>query len=223
MFLGFIVFFMYGLVFPWFITYFITLFLFDVSPGVSFVTTAKNTIKNKSLTIGVFTALGIATSDAISSVVGFFFCSALTKYDKAFKIIQLLGMVYLLFVGAKMFFSKAEELTMDKATLSKTKKDAYKSGFFYTASNFSIAIVITSVISQFYKYVNSWYGYTGLLITVPVVSFLTFFLIACCCYYLKIWKIFGKYGWVLDKIAGCVLVFLALCNVKDILKGLGIV
>ena len=59
---------------PWFITYFITLFIFDISPGVTFVMTCKNTIKNKSFLMGVFTALGAATSDGISAIIGFFFC-----------------------------------------------------------------------------------------------------------------------------------------------------
>ena len=35
----------------------ITLFLFDIAPGISFIAVAKNTIKSKSYKTGIFTAL----------------------------------------------------------------------------------------------------------------------------------------------------------------------
>ena len=41
--------FMTDLNFSWYLIYLMTLFLFDISPGVTFVTTANNTIKNRSL------------------------------------------------------------------------------------------------------------------------------------------------------------------------------
>lgn len=209
---------MSNLVLPWFITYVITLFVFDVSPGVSFVMTAKNTIKNKSLAIGCFTALGVATSDALSAIIGFFFCSALEKYASVFKIAQLCGMAILFYIGANMLTAKQKELSLEEVGLSVNKKEAYKSGFVVTVTNIGIATVIVSVISQFYKYIDSGIGYFILLITVPIVSFLTFCLIACGCYFLKLWKVFGKYAWLLDKIAGIVLIALAVLNVIEILK-----
>ena len=71
--------------FSWYFVYLLTLFLFDISPGVTFVTTANNTIKNRSLLSGVFTALGAGTSDGISALIGFFFCATLEKYTNIFK------------------------------------------------------------------------------------------------------------------------------------------
>ncbi len=180
--------------------------------------TAKNTIKNKSLAIGLFTALGVASSDALSAIIGFFFCSTLEKYTLAFKIAQLCGMAILLYIGVKMLASKSESLLLEKAELSVNKIEAYKSGFVVTVTNVGIATVIISVISQFYKYVDGGIGYFALLITIPVVSFMTFFMIACGCYFLKLWKIFGKYAWILDKIAGVILIVLAILNIIDIIK-----
>ena len=201
---------------PWWVFYIITLFMFDISPGVSFVTVAKNTIKNKSLTIGLFTALGIATSDGISAIVGFFFCKTLNYYGKIFMYVQALGMCYLLYVGMKMMAAKPTVMKLE-GSLSKAKFEAFKTGFLYTFSNFGIATIIITVISQFYNHVGTWKGYAGLLATVPAVSFATFAMIACACYFLKLWWLFSKYSGALDKIAGFVIICLAGTNLKSIL------
>ncbi len=205
----------------WFLVYIVTLFLFDVSPGVSFFITAKNTIKNKSLKLGFFTALGIATSDGVSAIIGFFFCSLLNTHQVAFRYAQLVGMSYLLYVGIKMMTTKKDEVLLeDVPNASSQALEAYKSGFLYTCSNFGIATVIISVISQFYGYISSWYGYLMLLVCVPVISFFTFALIACSCYWLRLWWLFGKYTGLIDKVCGFVIILLAITNVKSILSGL---
>ena len=126
-------------------------------------------------------------------------------------------MSYLLFVGSKMLFLKSSQLSMEQVNTSKNKFEAYKSGFLITICNIGIATVIISVISQFYKYVNTGIGYFGILITIPVVSFFTFALIAVCVYCLKLWKIFEKYNWLIDKTAGVVLIALRVLNIIEIL------
>ena len=203
---------------PWIITYLITLFVFDISPGVSFVLTAKNTIKNKSLKIGLFTALGVASSDGLTALIGFFFCTALNTHKTLFAYAQCLGVCYLLYVGMKMLASKTERLSLDTGiSMSKQKWEAYKSGFLCTFSNIGVAVVIVSVMSQFYDNVSAWYGYAGLLVLVPCISFLSFAMVACGCYFLKLWWLFSKYAGLLDKIAGIVIILLATSNIKEIL------
>ena len=80
--------------------------------------------------------------------------------------------------------------------------------------------MIVSVMSQFYDNVSHWYGYFGILLMVPVVSFVSFALIACGCYFLKLWWLFSKYAGLLDKIAGFVIIILASTGVKEILASL---
>ena len=207
------------IILPWFFVYLATLFLFDVSPGVSFVITAKNTIKNQSLKMGLLTALGVATSDAISAIIGFFFCSILNAHKTAFQYAQMLGMAYLLYVGIKMVATKKEVQTLEDApSTARQAFDAYKSGFLYTFSNIGVATVIISVISQFYGYISGWYGYLGLLVCVPLVSFFSFALIACSCYFLKLWWLFSKHAGLLDRVAGFVIILLAVTNIKSILS-----
>ena len=210
--------FMTDLNFSWYLIYLMTLFLFDISPGVTFVTTANNTIKNRSLLSGIFTALGAGTSDAISALIGFFFCTTLEKYETIFKGAQLVGMGVLFYFAIRMLLSKPKEYSIDGAKQSRTNWLSYKSGFLITFTNIGIATVIISVISQFYKYVDSGAGYCLLLFSVPVMSFLSFFIVACGVYFLKLWKLFGKYAWVVDKIAGAVLIFFGVMNVIEILN-----
>jgi len=207
-----------NIVIPWFIVYITTLFLFDVSPGVSFVITAKNTIKNKSLMIGLFTALGVATSDCLSALIGFFCCALLDQYKLIFQYAQMVGMSYLLYVGIRMMTAKQKEYKLEDApSTSKYKLDAFKSGFLYTFSNIGIATVIITVISQFYQYVDGNVARFGLVMVVPVISFLTFALIAVCCYFLKLWWLFGKKAYMMDRIAGFIIIILATTNMKAIL------
>ena len=203
--------------FYWYFVYLITLFLFDISPGVTFVTTANNTIKNRSLLSGTFTSIGAATSDAISALIGFFFCATLEKYTTIFKGAQLIGMVVLFYFALRMLLSKPKEFSIEDVKKKKTNLLSFKSGFLITFTNIGIATVIISVISQFYKYVDSVAGYCLLLLTVPIMSFISFFIVAFCVYFLKLWKLFGKYAWVVDKIAGAVLVFFGVMNVIEIL------
>ena len=206
---------------PWVLAYFFTLLVFDLSPGVSFVLTAKNTIKNKSLKIGLFTAFGVASSDGLTALIGFFFCTALQTHKTLFAYAQCLGVCYLLYVGMKMLASKGEKLSLEGGiSMSKQKWEAYKSGFLCTFSNIGVAVVIVSVMSQFYDNVSHWYGYFGILLMVPVVSFVSFALIACGCYFLKLWWLFSKYAGLLDKIAGFVIIILASTGVKEILASL---
>ena len=202
----------------WFLVYILTLFLFDISPGVSFVITAKNTIKNKSLKLGLFTALGVASSDGVSALIGFFCCALLNKHHLLFQYAQMVGMSYLLYVGIKMMTTKQKEYTFEDApSTSRDKLDAYKSGFLYTFSNIGVATVIITVISQFYQYVNSGSARFGLIMIVPVISFATFALIAFCCYFLKLWWLFGKKAYMMDRISGFIIIILATTNIKSIL------
>ena len=209
---------MSNLSFSWYFVYLFTLFLFDISPGVTFVTTANNTIKNRSLLSGTFTALGAATSDGISALIGFFFCATLERYTTFFKCAQLIGMVILFYFALCMILSKPKEFSIENVKQSKTNWLSYKSGFLITFTNVGIATVIISVISQFYKYVDGSFGYCLLLFTVPVMSFISFFIIAFCIYFFKLWKLFGKYAWIVDKIAGVVLIFFGIMNVIEILN-----
>ena len=171
--------------------------------------------------VGLFTALGVASSDGLTALIGFFFCTALQTHKTLFAYAQCLGVCYLLYVGMKMLASKGEKLSLEGGiSMSKQKWEACKSGFLCTFSNIGVAVVIVSVMSQFYDNVSHWYGYFGILLMVPVVSFVSFALIACGCYFLKLWWLFSKYAGLLDKIAGFVIIILASTGVKEILASL---
>ena len=205
--------------YSWYFTYLLTLFLFDISPGVSFVATANNTIKNRSLISGTFTALGIATSDGISAIIGFFFCSVLDNHAAAFKVARLMGMMILFYFAFRMLLASPKQFSIENQDQSKTNWLSYKSGFLLTFSNIGIATIIISVISQFYQHINGVLEYSLLLLTIPAVSFLSFFTVACCVFCLKLWKLFSHYAWIIDKIAGFILIWFGVLGVIDIIHG----
>ena len=201
----------------WYIAYILTLFSFNLCPGVSFVATIKNTIENKSFKVGMFTAMGVATADLLAGVLGYFFCATLEMHKMAFKYARMIGMMYLLYIGIKMMSSKRKTLSTSERSLSSSCLDAYKSGFLYNFSNIGMITITISVVSQYYKYITAWYGYVNLIITVPMVSFSYFTTIAFLCNYLNLWKFFEKRISIFDKVAGFVIILLASTNIKSIL------
>jgi len=201
----------------WFVVYITILLLYNISPSVSFVITARNTVKNKSFKIGISTSLGAATANCLFAVIGFLFCYTLNKNKVMFQYYQILGMSYLLYTGIKMLTTKIEtNFTKNTQLISIKTFEAYKDGFFYTSSNISIAITIISLISQFYHYIDRWYLHLIFLFCVPCISFLSSIIVVCC-YFLKLWWLYSKYATLIDKIVGFAIILLATTNVKSIL------
>lgn len=201
----------------WFFVYVTILLLYNVSPSVSFVITARNTVKSKSFKIGISTSLGVATANCLFAVIGFLFCYTLNKNKVMFQYYQILGMSYLLYTGIKMLTTKIEtNFTKNTQLISIKTFEAYKDGFFYTSSSISIAITIISLISQFYHYIDRWYLHLIFLFCVPCISFLSSIIVVCC-YFLKLSWLYSKYATLIDKIVGFVIILLATTNVKSIL------
>ena len=205
----------------WFAVYIIMLFLFKMLPSISFLITAKNTIENKSLKIGFFTALGIATSDCLFTVVSLFLCFILSLNQIVFQYVQIIGMSYLLYFGIKTMLTMKETcLFSDVPSASRQVTDAYKSGFLYTFSNLGTAIIITSIISQFYNYADKWSLYLLLFFCVPAISLLTSMFISFSCYYLKLWWFFSRYSGMIERVIGFTIILLSITNIRSILGGI---
>ena len=196
----------------------ITLFSFNIVPGVSFIATIKNTIEQKSFKAGLFTAMGIATADFVVAILGYFFCATLELHQTAFKYTRMVGMMYLLYIGVKIMTSKRKNLATNNVSLSNGLFDAYKSGFLYNFSNIGMITITIGIVSQYYKYVSHWYGYFNLVLTIPIVSFSYFTCIAFLCNRFNLWKLFDKHVAIFDKVAGFVIILLASTNMKSILS-----
>ena len=179
----------------WYLTYILTLFSFNIVPGVSFIATIKNTIEQKSFKAGLCTAIGVATADFI-----------------------MIGMMYLLYIGVKIMTSKRTSLADNKISTSSNLLEAYKSGFLYNFSNIGMITITIGIVSQYYKYVSHWYGYFNLILTIPLVSCSYFTCIAFLCYRFNLWKFFDKHVAIFDKVAGFIIIFLASTNMKSILS-----
>lgn len=209
-----------NIVLSWFSVYIVMLFLFRLLPSVSFLITAKNTIENKSLKIGIFTTLGIATSDCLFAIISFFLCFILSLNKIVFQYGQIIGMSYLLYFGIKTMLTKKETCSLsDVSGISRQITDAYKSGFLYTFSNLSDVIIIMSIISQFYNYANNWSLYLLLFFCVPVISFLTSMFISFSCYHFKLWWFFSGYSGMIERVVGFIIILLSITNIRSILSG----
>ena len=202
----------------WYLTYILTLFSFNIVPGVSFIATIKNTIEQKSFKAGLCTAIGVATADFIAAILGYFFCATLELHQTAFQYARMVGMMYLLYIGIKIMTSKRTSLADNKISTSSNLLEAYKSGFLYNFSNIGMITITIGIVSQYYKYVSHWYGYFNLVLTIPIVSFSYFTCIAFLCYRFNLWKFFDKHVAIFDKVAGFIIIFLASTNMKSILS-----
>jgi threonine/homoserine/homoserine lactone efflux protein len=151
-----------------FLEYFVVMYIFMLSPGPSMALTSRNAAK-----FGVkgvhFTVLGIVTSITFLtslSVLGI--ATIINLYPKAFKIVKLIGSLYIIYLGVKicvMSFRKNEgDLNANVAKISPLKQ--YLTGLSTDLANPMSIVGITSMILGFVKANDS--GLTKLL-----YSFLT--------------------------------------------------
>ena len=130
-----------------------------------------------------------------------------------------MGMMILFYFAFRMLLASPKQFSIENQDQSKTNWLSYKSGFLLTFSNIGIATIIISVISQFYQHIDGVLEYSLLLLTIPAISFLSFFTVACCVFCLKLWKLFSHYAWIIDKIAGFILIWFGVLGVIDIIHG----
>ncbi len=209
----------YDIASHWFIVYSLFTTAFVVTTSLSSVMICKNTINNKSISIGLFTVVGIMISNGLSSMIGFSVCSFFARYNQLFKYIQLIGTSYLLYVGVKMMTSKIESDLFDRDYgLSYDKIDAIKNGFLYTFSDIYRTIIIVAIVSQFYKVASRWYEYLYLLSTIPIISFVVFSVLAFGCRFSRLWYVLKKYAESINKVIGFAIVILVATNIRNVLK-----
>ena len=145
--------------------YLITLFLFDIAPGISFIAVAKNTIKSKSYKTGIFTALGVAISDLLSGILAFIgFGLILTLNKELFFYIRIISFVYIIYLAISLINTKSNIINNKEIQNIKYQKNqiitninAIKTGFILTFLNTSVILSIGSIIFQFIKVEYSLY------------------------------------------------------------------
>ncbi|MEZ4815073.1 MAG: LysE family translocator [Bdellovibrionota bacterium] len=123
-----------------------------ISPGPDFVLVTRNSVLFSSR-IGVWTALGVTSGNAIHILYAVFLTSLLgAQNERVLHILQLLGALYLAWLGVRCLISKPKELYTDEAQRKYgriTHWGAFRSGFLSTLLNAKAAIYFMSVSLQF--------------------------------------------------------------------------
>lgn len=130
------------------LSFIITCIVFDLYPGASFFIVALNGVQYL-FSISVFTAIGVALNDGLSSLFSLILFSFI-KDEKIITIIQIFSLLYLFFQSVKTIFLKEDTLRNKKISQSeKTRFSCFKDGFLISFLNPHIAIGNTAILTQF--------------------------------------------------------------------------
>ncbi|MEN9782351.1 MAG: LysE type translocator [Pseudomonadota bacterium] len=200
--------------------YALTLFAFDLSPGLSFAIVARNVILSKSLKIGLFAALGVACSDGMSGLLVMIGFSVLLSANQGFfLLLQTLGLVYLMKLSVQMFFAKPVFVDMQNNSQI-TTKSAFIDGFVFTFSNVGVFIPLSAILSQFITINVSIWHKIIMFLMIPAISFISFALIAFAFSIPVLQKLLTKRNDILDKMSSICLFILVLMRISPVLASL---
>jgi len=123
-----------------------------ISPGPDFLVVSKNSLMH-SRKAGMYTALGIGVAILIHvayTLVGIGFI--ISQSIVLFSIIKLLGAMYLIYLGARLLFAKAQESRqtfVSAPSENKTSLQAFREGFLTNVLNPKATVFFVSIFSQF--------------------------------------------------------------------------
>lgn len=99
---------------------------------------------------GVASALGISTGSLVHTFAAAFGLSALLAASaSAFLTIKLVGAAYLVYLGARMFFSRSSAVTIPAAFSSSGFWAVYRQGLFTNVLNPKVALFFLAFMPQF--------------------------------------------------------------------------
>lgn len=124
--------------------------LLNITPGADMLYILSNTVQ-KGFKAGVIATLGICIGclfHVFLAVVGL--SALLQSSETAFMIVKYIGVVYLVYLGASMIFSKNKKMKIEKLTNeSKNLKKVFNSGVLINIFNPKIAIFFITFLPQF--------------------------------------------------------------------------
>lgn len=202
--------------------YLSVLFFFDIAPGMSFAIVAKNTM-SQTLKIGLITALGVAISDGLSAILAMLGIGTMLSLNPKLMLhLEWLSIFALLYYSVKMIISDKTENAEDsiKTTQDKTKTpqmQALSDGFLYTFLNPAVIISIASILTQYNTITTTLPLKSLWTISVPIVSFFSFSLIAVVFNFKPLRPFIRKNEKYITKISGFCIFFLILSRASSIL------
>ena len=193
------------------------------SPGPDFFLEIRNTLQY-SRKIGIYTGLGFALGNIVHISYSIFGVQYLKNNDYIMNIVQLLGAIYIIYIGlqaigiigAKLKVEKNEDVETSKAEI--TVFEAVKMGIITNLLNAKAALYFISIFTVMIPTSTPNSVVFGIGLVMIVITFIWFSLVAYFFTKPKVKSIYLKQEKMINKILGLVLIFFGL----KLIWGLGV-
>jgi threonine/homoserine/homoserine lactone efflux protein len=193
------------------------------SPGPDFFLEIRNTLQY-SRKIGIYTSLGFALGNIVHISYSIFGVQYLKNNDYIMNIVQLLGAIYIIYIGlqaigiigAKLKVEKNEDVENSNAEI--TVFEAVKMGIITNLLNAKAALYFISIFTVMIPTSTPSSVVFGIGLVMIVITFIWFSLVAYFFTKPKVKSIYLKQEKMINKILGLVLIFFGL----KLIWGLGV-
>ncbi len=136
----------------------------------------------------------------------------LTANELLFQLIQIIGILFLLYLGFQFIFKKNEEI--DKIKEQKSI-NSFLQGFLIAIFNPKILIWFSAVFSQFVKIDASFYSHSILVVTASVIDGIWYIIVSLVVTSYGMNDFFQKRQGIMQKISGLILVLIGILLIVD--------
>ena len=136
----------------------------------------------------------------------------LTANELLFQLIQIIGILFLLYLGFQFIFKKNEEI--DKIKEQKGI-NSFLQGFLIAIFNPKILIWFSAVFSQFVKIDASFYSHSILVVTASVIDGIWYIIVSLVVTSYGMNDFFQKRQGIIQKISGFILVLIGILLIVD--------
>ena len=183
-----------------------------MSPGPSLALVIRNSITVNQFA-GFMTAIGHGLGICVYAIFAVAGLSIiLTTNELLFQLIQIIGILFLLFLGLQFIFSKKKE--SDKFNEQKSI-NSFIQGFSIAIFNPKILIWFSAVFSQFVKIDASFFSHSILVITASIIDGMWYIFVALIVTSYEMNNFFQKRQDIIQKISGCILVLIGILLTID--------
>ena len=183
-----------------------------MSPGPSLSLIIRNSITINRFA-GFMTAVGHGLGMGVYAVFAVTGLSIILMANELlFQLIQIIGILFLLFLGLQFIFSKKKE--SDKFNEQKSI-NSFIQGFSIAIFNPKILIWFSAVFSQFVKIDASFFSHSILVITASIIDGMWYIFVALIVTSYEMNNFFQKRQDILQKISGCILVLIGILLIID--------
>ena len=183
-----------------------------MSPGPSLALIIRNSIKINRFA-GLMTAIGHGLGMgvyAVFAVTGLIII--LTTNEFLFQIIQIIGILFLLFIGIQFLFQKDQEIE----NINDQKNfNSFLQGFSIAILNPKILIWFSAVFSQFVKIDATFFSHSVLVITASFIDGIWYIIVSIIVTSYGMGDFFHRRKNIIQKISGIVLVLIGIFLIMD--------